>query len=606
MIHLLLSVATLAIAAGNASPTSIAYALSIEPAHLDVVDVSITFRNAPESFHLATRVHGEYDAQYWRYIDAMRIESVPNGGASISREDSTLWRVSLPGGSGVVRYRVHVQPPPASGVRVWKPYVRADGAMINPPDFFLYSPELARLPVTLNLRIPPGWRVATALPSAGARDLRAIDASTLLDSPILVGNLHEWSFTEAGVQYHVAYWPRPNAVVFDTAAFVDGLHRLAHATQNVFGGAPMRDYWFLIEDGAGDALEHRASVTIGVDAARLARDPNTHMQEIAHEFFHTWNLVAIRPSGYNELSYRAGRRTPSLWIGEGITLYYADLLQRRARLADTGAGRSRLDHLVRLLERYFASSPLQRVSPTRSSLAFGDSPADNEDATGGYYLQGELLGSVLDAIVRDSTRDSRGLDDIMRVMFERSLTSTSQRVHGYSPEHFEAVADSVCQCRLDVFFAREVRGTGPIDLRPALAGLGFRLVIDSVPATDSAGHLLPDRRLFIDLADSSSARLVVRDSTAWARGGLRSGDHLRTIGGEPVHSLADFQRALARLGTPDSAAPSAVVVEIERRGRTMRVSVPVAGYSRPRVRVIDAPTVTLMERSRRDAWLEGS
>jgi hypothetical protein len=50
MIHLLLSVATLAIAAGNASPTSIAYALSIEPAHLDVVDVSITFRNAPESF----------------------------------------------------------------------------------------------------------------------------------------------------------------------------------------------------------------------------------------------------------------------------------------------------------------------------------------------------------------------------------------------------------------------------------------------------------------------------------------------------------------------------------------------------------------------------
>lgn len=592
--NFLLSIATIAIAAGKASPASIAYVLSIEPTHLDVVEVSITFRNAPVRFHLATRVHGEYDAQYWRYIDGVRVDGAPNGKEAISREDSTLWRVSLPGGSGVVRYRVHVQPPPASGRRVWKPYVRADGAMINPPDFFLYSPELTEVPVTLDLRLPPSWRVATAFTSTD-------NAATLLDSPILAGNLHDWSFKEGGVAYHVAYWPLPNAVAFDTTAFVDGLHRLAHETQRVFGGAPMRDYWFLIEDGAGDALEHRASVTVGVDAARLARDPDASMFEIAHEFFHTWNLVAIRPFGYNELSYRAPRRTPSLWLGEGITLYYADLLRRRAGIADTGA--TRLDHLVRLLERYFASIPLQRVPPARASLAFGDSPADNPDATGGYYLQGELLGNVLDALVRDSTRDARGLDDVMRAMFERSLTSESQRLRGYTPEDVEVVADSVCGCRLDLFFEREVRGTGPIDLRPALARLGLRLVIDSVPATDSVGRPLPDRRLFIDLPDSGPARLVVRDSTPWAKAGLRSGDRLRSIDGVPVRSFADFQRALARLGTPDSAAAS--MVEIERGGRTMRVRVPVESYRRSRVRVIDAPTVTSEERSRRAAWLEG-
>ena len=604
MLQMLLSVA-IAIAGASAPPASISYVLSIDTSHLDVVDVSITFRNAPESFHLASRVHAEYDARYWRYIEDMRVDSVAGSTASISRQDSTLWRVSLPGGSGVVRYRVHVQLPPATGVRVWKPYVRADGAMINPPDFFLYSPELAQLPVTLDLRIPTRWRVATALTLATDRSRHASDAAGLLDSPLLVGNLHEWSFTGAGVQYHVAYWPRPNAVTFDTAAFVDGLHRLARATQNVFAAAPMRDYWFLIVDGAGDALEHRASVTVGVDAARLARDPNASMQEIAHEFFHTWNLVAIRPFGYNELSYRAPRRTPSLWIGEGITLYYADLLQRRAAIADTGTGRGRLDHLVRLLERYFASSPLQRVSPTRASLAFYDSPADNPDATGGYYLQGELLGNVLDALVRDSTHDARGLDQVMRAMFARSLTNASQRVHGYAPEDFEAVAQSVCRCRLTALFSREVQGTGPIDLRPALARLGLRLVIDSVPATDSVGNPLPDRRLYIDFADSSTARLVVRDSTTWAKAGLETGDHLRAIGGEAVHSFADFRRALDRLGAPDSEAPTAVAVEVERAGQTMRMNVPVVGYRRPRVRVVDAPSVSAIERSRRAAWLAG-
>ena len=134
---------------------------------------------------------------------------------------------------------------------------------------------------------------------------------------------------------------------------------------------------------------------------------------------------------------------------------------------------------------------------------------------------------------------------------------------------------------------------------------GLRLVIDSVPAIDSAGRPLPDRRLFIDLPDSSPARLVVRDSTPWAKAGLQTGDRLRNIDGEPVHSFADFQRALARLGTPDSAAPPVVVVEIERGGRTMSVRVPVDGYRRPTVRAIDAPTVTSLERSRRAAWLDG-
>jgi len=587
---------------GDRSPrVSIGYHLTIEPTHVTQAELSITFRGAPDTFPLAMRVHGEYDAQYWRYIENLRIDSGSTPAARITRLDSTLWRVSLPHGSGVVRYRVVIQPPPSTGMRVWKPYARADGAMINPPDFFLYSPELAQLPVTLQLEIPPSWKVATALPLTSDHFGRAADALTLLDSPLLLGTLHNWSFSEAGTQYHVAYWPLPNGTAFDTLAFVDGLHRLARAAIGVFGAAPTRDYLFQIEDGAGDALEHRASVTIGVNAARLARDPNDAMQEIAHEFFHAWNLVAIRPAGYNELSYRAPRRTPSLWIGEGITLYYADVLRRRAGLVDTSPRNGRLEHLSRLLERYYGLPMYRSVSPVRASLAFGDSPADNPEATGGYYLQGELLAGVLDALVRDSTHESKGLDDIMRAMFVRSLTSAGQ---GYADGEFERVADSVCTCRLDEFFARQVRGAGPIDVRPELARLGLRAVIDSIPATDTLGNAIPDLRVGIDFTIPTAPRLVIQDSsTAWGGAGFRSGDQLLTIAGEPVQSFADFRRAVSGLRISEDAPT--VPVEIERRGQRMRFSVPVTAYRRARVRLVDAATVTSAERARRHAWLEG-
>jgi predicted metalloprotease with PDZ domain len=158
------------------------------------------------------------------------------------------------------------------------------------------------------------------------------------------------------------------------------------------------------------------------------------------------------------------------------------------------------------------------VSPERASLAFGDAPADNPDATGGYYLQGELLGNVLDAMVRDSTREARGLDDIMRAMFARSLTTDKR---GYAPGEFEQVADSVCGCRLDSFFAREVRGAERIDMRPVLGRLGLREVIDSIPATDSAGNAVSGyRRARVRLTDAATVTPTERARRdAWLRGG---------------------------------------------------------------------------------------
>ncbi|HVH10979.1 MAG TPA: hypothetical protein VM736_14375, partial [Gemmatimonadales bacterium] len=137
----------LALGRPSAAPLSprptIAYTLRLDPAHLDVADVTVELDDVPASVHLAMKVHAEYDARYWRYLDDVGVgQTADDDRAGVLREDSTLWRVSLPGGHGAVHYRVHIQPPRSGLRRAWLPYARADGVLINPPDFFLYLPEV--------------------------------------------------------------------------------------------------------------------------------------------------------------------------------------------------------------------------------------------------------------------------------------------------------------------------------------------------------------------------------------------------------------------------------------------------------------------------------
>jgi predicted metalloprotease with PDZ domain len=591
--------------AGARSPhPTVGYELTLDAGQLDHARVAVHFTGAPAAFHLAMKIHPEYNSGYWRSVDSVRVEG--QRGASVTRVDSTLWSVTLPGGTGTVRYRVRISPA-ATPRRAWQSFAAPTGALINGPDFFLYAPELATAPLSVTLSVPADWRAETALPAAqptssATMRFTASGAAAMLDAPILLGaprDLHRWSFVDRGTTYHVGYWQLPEATPFDTMAFVDELRRLTQVTTAIFGRAPRpaaAGFHFLIQDGADDALEHAASVTIGVPSAALTSNPRAALTEIAHEFFHTWNLVAIHPDDYGALSFRQARPTTGLWWGEGVTLYYADALPRRAGL--TPANDSRAAHLERLLGAYQAAPWRGRVSPEAASLALGDSPVRNPNSTGAYYLQGELLAQELDATIRDSTAGVRGLDDVMRALFAAAADG-----HGFAPRDLELSADSVCACRLDGVFVRQVRGSSPIDVTPLLNRLGMHLVIDTVAATDSTGSALPDLRVGIDGGGGDGPELtlvVTNPASLWARAGLRTGDKLVRFERRDAPGAADFWSALRALRVGDSAD---VTVLRDGERRTFRVAI--TGYRRPQARLVDAQTITGEQRARRERWLAG-
>jgi predicted metalloprotease with PDZ domain len=465
----------------------LSYTLRVASASLSAFDVELWVRNAPDTFRVAMVAHPEYDDRYWRYIEALSVEA-PGGPATIAREDSALWRVVARGGRAVVHYRLRL-PPSQSPRAAWRPFLAPTGGLVGGPHSFLYVLGATLAPAHVTLELPLGWDVATGLePTADPRTFFAPSVAVLVDCPILVGRLRSWRFSVDGVPHRVVYWPLPDAAPFDTGALVNDIERLVRQAVALFGRAPYREYTFLLQDGAQGALEHHNSVTLGAPSATLASDSTFLLPQIAHEYFHTWNLMRIRPVEYGDVDYRPPPPTRGLWWSEGLTMFYADLLLRRASLP--GGAATRVTHLEQAIARYLASPGNARFAPESVSLiANGPRPDALGDYSASVHLQGELLGTMLDLMVRDATAGRRSMDDVMRAMLERF---SGER--GFTERDIEQTVGDVCRCDPHAFFVTMVRGAHPIAFDRYLGLIGMQLLVSWAPSVGPEGQPAADGR----------------------------------------------------------------------------------------------------------------
>lgn len=572
----------------------VTYTLRVDSSDLSGYDVTIRIRNAPDTLHLAMATHPEYDDRFWRYVERLEVET-PHGAAQVAREDSALWRVVAPGGEGVVRYRIHL--PPAEGRlrRAWVPFLAPQGGLVGGMQSFMYVVGATLVPSYVILVLPPTWHVATGLERSAIDSIYfAASVDVLLDSPILVGHFRDWRFAEDGVPHRIVYLPLPDPKPFDTTALVGGIEQIVRQAIDLFGRAPYRDYTFLIQDGAFGALEHANSVTLGAPSDELAQGLTDQQGEAAHEYFHTWNLVRIRPDGFGGVDYRPARRSRGLWWGEGITMFYADVLRRRAGLKDSDSTRSA--HLEHLIARYLGSPGNSRFSPESVSVVTnGTPPGALGDYSASVHLQGELLGTMLDLMVRDATQGRRSLDDVMRAMMARYSGA-----HGYTGADIEAAVAGVCGCAVHAFFERYVRSAHSIDFDRYLGLAGLRTAVTWGPGVGPDGASMADLPVFAWLPPGASAlRLLVTDpASAWGRAGLHTGDQLVSVNGAPLVATDAFRTLIRGLRIGDTVA-----VEVRRAGGPFRATVVVNLLVRPTVRIEELPAATERQRTLRTRWL---
>ena len=569
----------------------------MDPSDLAAFSVEMRVRGAPDSFRVAMAAHPEYDDRYWRYVDGLRIEA-PAGAATIARADSMVWRINARGGEAVIRYRIKL-PPGESPRAAWQPFISQTGALVGGPHSFMYVLGGERWSSHVTLDIPRDWKVATELlPTSDARTYFAQTADALIEGPFLVGVFSDWSFTVDGIPHRVVYWRAPNATPFDTVRFVRGVEGIVRQAVALFGSAPWREYTFMFQDAAYGGLEHPASVTLGAPSQALARDPGGYFRETAHEFVHAWNLMRIRPAEYRLIDYRTQLPTSGLWFSEGLTIFYSDLLMRRAGL--TMFEPTRQAHLENIIMRYHAQPGNYRHSAVRTSqLAYNTDLEGFGDYIASSHLQGEVIGAMLDLIIRNATDGRRSIDDVMRRMLERYDGAAT----GFLSRDVERAVEDVCACDVTPLFdAHVLNARGLIDFNQYLALIGYRASITQAPARNRDSTPSIDLRIWAGVRESDgTVRIRISNGeSVWGRAGLHTGDRLVAVNGAPVASWPEFRQALMRLRIGDTMR-----IDVQRPPGRFSAAVVGSGFMQPVVRLEPLPNASAKGIRLREQWAAG-
>jgi predicted metalloprotease with PDZ domain len=573
----------------------ISYRIHVDRADLSGFNVEIQIRGAGNMVRLAMAAHPEYDDEYWRYVENLTAES-RGAAVQINKDENALWSVRAPDGAMTVKYRIHLPPQTTPNRSVWKPFLSPTGGLIGDVHSFMYVVGAELAPARVTLDLPNGWASASGLePTKDPKTFSASSVELLLDSPIVVGQFQHWDFVVNGLKHQVVYLPQPNAAAFDTAAFIDGIQKLVIEGLKIGGKAPykhFKHYTFLYQDGAVGALEHINSLTIGARSQSLAQELKGVFETTAHEYFHTWNLMHVRPVERVGLRYRPAEATSELWWSEGVTIYFADLLLRRAKLPTSDP--TRVARLENMMAGYLFNPSYSRFSAEHVSRASED-PLALGDYSASTHLQGNLLGTMLDLMISEASKGQRSLADVMRKLSDRF---TPQR--GITGRDIEGAVREVCACDANSFFEAYVRGAKPIDFDHYLRKIGMRAVVSWSPALNSDGKPAPDLRISaLNVPDDSTLRLrITNPSGVWGRVGLHTGDRVVSVDGQPIATPMEFRTWLGKLRVGDTAS-----VEVARDGGKSRVSVAIAGYDRPVVKLEEIAGATSEQKRLRAQWL---
>jgi predicted metalloprotease with PDZ domain len=478
----------------------------------------------------------------------------------------------------------------------WMAHLTPVGGLVGGPHSFLYVVGAEHSPVTVAVTLPREWRIVTGLDTAAsAHTFSAAGVEALVDSPMLVGLIRSWHFDIDGVPHNIAYLGRSAGVPFDTALFVGNVERIARETERMFGRMPYHRYEFLFEDGTYGGLEHVNSVSIGATSANLARDPNSMLGQIAHEYFHTWNEVHLRPVSWIGVRHVAPTPTGELWWSEGVTLYFADLLLRRAGLLAVDS--TRVAHLERHITGYFANPSHGMVSPEATSRAFNMPVTATGDYTPSMFTQGELIGAMLDLMIREGSGGRRTLDDAMRTLSTRFSWD-----RGFTGTDVERAVSAACACDARPFFDKYVRAPGALDFDRWLSVIGLRTAVTWAPARTPDGALAPDARISANvLPGESGLQLKIwNPGTLWARSGLHTGDRLDSLNGVAMLDQQQFRDAIGRFRIGDT-----VRLSVRRASEKIEKTIVITGYDRPAVKLEMRPDATGAQRSLLVQWMRG-
>lgn len=460
------------------------------------------------------------------------------------KTNKNTWRIKTTGArQWRVFYRVY-----ANEFSVRTNELNSDHAFWNNAALLMYPEGAIGRPSSLRVVPANGWKIATGLPAVAGQPntFRAENFDILYDSPFEVSDFKEIKFEVRGVPHRIVIDGAGN---YDPERMKRDVQKIVEAEVGMFDVIPYHDYTFILHlrANAGGGIEHLNSTALGFQRDRFAKEDGWRRFYglVAHEFFHLWNVKRIRPDALGPFDYTKENYTRSLWVAEGMTSYYGDLMVRRAGLVSE---REYLEGLARDIQDYQNTPGRLQMSAEEASFNTWIKeyrPDENSvNSQISYYDKGELLGLLLDLAIRRSSHNAKSLDDVMRYLYHEFY----EKNRNYTPADFQKACELMAGAGLEDFFTKYVRGRDELPYNEFLSAAGLSLDRPDQGRFSGDGHKFDKLVGFLgaDLEDSGDFISVkdVRAGTPAYDRGLYAKDKIVALNG--VHMKREaFEAAIA-------------------------------------------------------------
>ncbi|KRO87273.1 MAG: hypothetical protein ABR90_04895 [Cryomorphaceae bacterium BACL29 MAG-121220-bin8] len=409
---------------------------------------------------------------YAKYLEDIQATDKNGNILPIKKINDNTWEIAdLKKDSFIINYSIRTD-----RQFVANSYVDSTHAYIVPENTFLYEVNSLKSPVSVKFNLSNNWKnIATGLNSVTSKsnEFSAINYDVLYDCPILIGNLDELpAFDIKGIKHRFIGYKIGD---FDKELFMTNLKKIVNTSIDIIGDIPYDQYSFIgIGPGRG-GIEHLNNTTISFDGNQLINSESISkmMNFIAHEYFHHYNVKRIRPFELGPFDYDKGNRTNLLWVSEGLTVYYAYLIVKRAGLVNSEVFLSNFEKEINDIENNpgRAYQSLQQASyQTWRDGPFGTSGNDPKKSIS-YYNKGPIVGLFLDFKIRNATQNKKSLDDVMRMLYWKYYKGKKR---GFTEVEFQQTCEEVAGIYLTEIF-EYVYSTKELDYEKYLAYGGLTI-----------------------------------------------------------------------------------------------------------------------------------
>lgn len=407
-----------------------------------------------------------------------------NKNISIDKKDKQTWLCRDIESEITISYEIY-----AYEVSVRTAYLDDTRGFFTGGNVFLQLHDYENNPCEIIFNAPKeysDWQLVTTLTqntinTQGFGSYHVDNYHELYDQIVEMGVFIQKSFTINNIPHHFAITGYPKA---NLDKIIQDVSKICAYEIKLWGEFPVAEqYLFLLYAAYQNygGLEHKNGTALICARSDLPSENYTPVKDYqkflglcSHEYFHLWLVKRITPE-FTPQSYYQESYTNALWIFEGFTAYYDDLILVRSGVITI---QEYLDILTENINRYLSTPGRFQQSVTQASfdawIKLYQPDGNSINSTISYYLKGSLIALGLDAILRNQDKN---LDQILRKLWQ-NFGKSSKPLNSKTMENIliEAGGETVAK-----FLQPALYTTEPLDLENLIAPLGIILI--SEPAT---------------------------------------------------------------------------------------------------------------------------